>query len=99
MYLGTLCEVSPTRTLFNYPRHPYTQALLSAIPRLNEERPNYIKLKGEVPTPINLPSGCVFHGRCSYATARCIQEIPKLRNVGEEIWVACHAVEEERLDA
>ena len=99
MYLGTLCEVSPTRTLFSYPRHPYTQALLSAIPRLNEERPNYIKLKGEVPTPINLPSGCVFHGRCSYATARCIQEIPKLRNVGEEIWVACHAVEEERLDA
>jgi len=98
MYLGTLCEISPTRTLFSHPRHPYTQALLSAIPRLNEERPNYIKLKGEVPTPINLPSGCVFHSRCSYATTRCIKEIPKLQNVSGEVQVACHAVEEKRMD-
>ena len=99
MYLGTLCEVAPTQKLFNNPRHPYTQALLSAIPRLDEKRPNYIKLKGEVPTPINLPDGCVFHGRCPYANQRCRHEIPKLQDFGEAVHVACHAIEEERLNA
>ena len=99
MYLGTICEVAPTQNLFNNPRHPYTQALLSAIPRLDEKRPNYIKLKGEVPTPINLPDGCVFHGRCPYANQRCRHEIPKLQDFGEAVHVACHAIEEERLNA
>ena len=99
MYLGTLCEVAPTQKLFNNPRHPYTQALLSAIPRLDEKRPNYIKLKGEVPTPINLPDGCVFHGRCPYANQRCRHEIPKLQDFGEAVHVACHAIQEERLNA
>ena len=99
MYLGTICEVAPTQKLFNNPRHPYTQALLSAIPRLDEKRPNYIKLKGEVPTPINLPDGCVFHGRCPYANQRCRHEIPKLQDFGEAVHVACHAIEEERLNA
>ena len=98
MYLGSLCEISPTQKLFSRPRHPYTQALLSAIPKLDEERPNYIKLKGEVPTPINLPDGCVFHGRCPYANKRCRHEIPKLHDVGEAVHVACHAIEEERLN-
>ncbi len=97
MYLGTLCEVAETRTLFSSPRHPYTQALLSAIPRLNQERPHHIKLKGEVPTPINLPSGCVFHGRCIHANERCQHEVPKLRELGDGTTVACHAVEEGRL--
>jgi peptide/nickel transport system ATP-binding protein len=97
MYLGTLCEIAETPTLFSLPRHPYTQALLSAIPRLNEERPHYIKLKGEVPTPINLPSGCVFHGRCIHANERCQHEVPKLRDLGDGTAVACHAVEEGRL--
>ena len=99
MYLGTICEVAPTQNLFNNPRHPYTQALLSAIPRLDEKRPNYIKLKGEVPTPINLPDGCVFHSRCPYANQRCRHEIPKLQDFGEAVHVACHAIEEERLNA
>ena len=99
MYLGAICEVAPTQKLFNNPRHPYTQALLSAIPRLDEKRPNYIKLKGEVPTPINLPDGCVFHGRCPYANQRCRHEIPKLQDFGEAVHVACHAIEEERLNA
>ena len=99
MYLGTICEVAPTQNLFNNPRHPYTQALLSAIPRLDEKRPNYIKLKGEVPTPINLPDGCVFHGRCPNANPRCRHEIPKLQDLGEAVHVACHAIEEERLNA
>ncbi len=97
MYLGTLCEVAETRTLFSSPRHPYTQALLSAIPRLNQERPHHIKLKGEVPTPINLPSGCVFHGRCIHANERCQHEVPKLRELRDGTTVACHAVEEGRL--
>ena len=96
MYLGTVCEYAPTRKLFAMPRHPYTQALLSAIPRLKDDRPNFIRLKGEVPTPVNLPSGCVFHGRCPYANERCRNEVPKLRTV-DETRVACHAVEEGRL--
>jgi peptide/nickel transport system ATP-binding protein len=97
MYLGTICELAPTKTLYVKPRHPYTQALLSAIPELGVQKPKHLKLKGEVPTPINLPSGCVFHGRCIYANERCIQEIPKLNRLDSETQVACHAVEEGRI--
>lgn len=97
MYLGTVCEIATTSTLFAKPRHPYTQALLSSIPRLEDDRPQHIRLKGEVPTPVNLPSGCVFHGRCPYANARCIQEIPQLKMQDDGTRVACHAVEEGRL--
>jgi peptide/nickel transport system ATP-binding protein len=97
MYLGTLCELSPAKSLFESPRHPYTQALLSAIPRLGHKKSGHIKLKGEVPTPINLPSGCVFHGRCIHANQRCADEVPKARSVENKVLVACHAVEEGRL--
>lgn len=97
MYLGSLCELAPTRTLFATPRHPYTQALLSAIPRLEDDRPDYIKLEGEVPTPVNLPSGCVFHGRCPHANERCRREIPTLLSYADGTRVACHGVEEQRL--
>ena len=97
MYLGTICEISKTRALFESPRHPYTQALLSAIPRLGDERPHHIKLNGEVPTPIHLPSGCVFHARCNHANARCTQEVPKLATLENGTRVACHAVEEQRI--
>ena len=97
MYLGTVCEIAPTRALFDTPRHPYTQALLSAIPRLNEERPEHIKLRGEVPTPINLPSGCVFRNRCIHANERCRREVPRLRPAADGVHVACHALEEGRL--
>ncbi|MBY4678614.1 ABC transporter ATP-binding protein [Marinobacterium arenosum] len=97
MYLGTLCELAPTGTLFAQPRHPYTQALLSAIPRLEDDRPGHIKLKGEVPTPVNLPSGCVFHGRCPYANERCQREIPQLIATDGGGMVACHAVDEGRI--
>ncbi|MBW6391858.1 ABC transporter ATP-binding protein [Billgrantia antri] len=97
MYLGRVCEVAPTATLFATPRHPYTRALLSAIPRLEDDRPQHIRLEGEVPTPVNLPSGCVFHGRCPHANARCREEVPALiaRDGGGR--VACHAIEEGRL--
>jgi peptide/nickel transport system ATP-binding protein len=97
MYLGRVCELADTRTLFNTPRHPYTQALLSAIPKLEDDRPNHIRLQGEVPTPVELPSGCVFHGRCPYADDRCRQQIPQLIATDGGAQVACHAVEEGRL--
>src|SRR6056297_141365 len=97
MYLGTMCELSDTAPLFETPRHPYTQALLSASPRLSGDRSRHPRLKGEVPTPINLPSGCVFHGRCPFADQRCIAEVPPLILLEAGRQVACHAVEEGRI--
>ena len=97
MYLGTICELAATQTLYETPRHPYTRALLSAIPELGVQKPKHLKLKGEVPTPINLPSGCVFHRRCIYANERCVEEIPRLIRLSDGAHVACHAVEEDRI--
>lgn len=96
MYLGTVCEVATTTDLFATPKHPYTQALLSAIPRLDGKRRSHIKLEGEVPTAVNLPSGCVFHGRCPHVNQRCKEETPVLRQV-DGCDVACHGVEEGRV--
>jgi peptide/nickel transport system ATP-binding protein len=98
MYLGSLCELAPTRTLFEAPRHPYNKALISAIPKLSQDRPAHIKLIGEVPTPINLPRGCFFHNRCVYADDRCRVEKPELRSVAGGCRVACHGVQEGRVD-
>ena len=89
MYLGTLCELAPAGILYDSPRHPYTKALLSAIPELGEQKPKHIELKGEVPTPIDLPPGCVFHGRCLYAKEICTREIPPLKEVGGDHLAAC----------
>jgi peptide/nickel transport system ATP-binding protein len=97
MYLGTICELGPTRELYKSPHHPYTQALLSAIPELGRQKAKHIKLKGEVPTPIDLPTGCVFHGRCLFTNKRCINEIPQLIQLDSGTQVACHGVEEGRL--
>lgn len=97
MYLGRICEVAPTATLFAQPLHPYTRALMSAIPRIDDERPQHLRLEGEVPTPINLPSGCVFHGRCPYVEARCRKEIPLLIATDSGALVACHGIEEGRI--
>ncbi|MBU1002680.1 MAG: ATP-binding cassette domain-containing protein [Proteobacteria bacterium] len=98
MYLGTLCELTTTDELFGSPLHPYTQALLSAIPRLGvSKQGSHVKLTGDVPTPINLPSGCVFHGRCTFAQDRCRQEIPTLIEPETGRFVACHGVQEGRL--
>lgn len=97
MYLGTLCEFAETEKVFSTPRHPYTQALLSAIPELDYKGFNHIRLKGDVPTPIHLPPGCVFHGRCPYADERCTREIPVLTEMKDGSRVACHGVEEGRL--
>lgn len=96
LYLGTLCELASAADMYANPRHPYTRALLSAIPKVGEKSAKHIKLKGEVPTPVNLPTGCVFHGRCVYADERCIKEVPQLLELENGSFVACHGVEEGR---
>jgi peptide/nickel transport system ATP-binding protein len=92
MYLGTLCEVADTQILFDEPRHPYTRALLSAIPRLERKGFAHMKTEGEVPTPIDLPSGCVFHTRCVHAVSLCYDEMPRSILLANGTTVACHRV-------
>lgn len=91
MYLGSLCEFGDTGQLFSNPNHPYTQALLSAIPKLGQ-RFSHTRLPGDVPTPINLPPGCVFHSRCPYAQEICFRQIPELIENDGATAVACHGV-------
>lgn len=97
MYLGTLCELADTKTLYSNPRHPYTQVLLGAIPTLSCEEMTHTKLTGEVPSAMNLPTGCVFHNRCPHANERCKREVPLLRKLDDGAAVACHALEEGRI--
>jgi len=97
MYLGTLCEVATATEIFASPRHPYTHALLSAIPVLGKHGKQHIRLRGEVPTPIHLPTGCIFHGRCLFTDERCVHEVPQLHTHGSGGVVACHGVEEGRV--
>lgn len=92
MYLGVLCEVADTRTLFEEPHHPYTRALLSAIPRLGRKGFAHMKIEGEVPTPIDLPPGCVFNTRCPHAAAVCSDEVPRPILLANGTTVACHRV-------
>ena len=95
MYLGRLVETAPTRELFAAPRHPYTKALLSAIPSLDpDDHGNVLKLEGEIPSPINPPPGCKFQTRCRFAIDICRKEEPKLDHSGFEHDVACHRWEE-----
>ena len=96
MYLGRLVEWADTKTLFNHPKHPYTRMLLDAIPDLEMTGRQRVPVAGEVPSPINPPSGCPFHPRCPHANDRCAAERPVLR-VFDDTHVACHAVEEGRL--
>jgi len=97
MYLGRLCEIADARALFATPRHPYTQLLLDTIPDLDMTGRERAPVRGEVPNPINPPSGCAFHPRCPFADDRCRAESPILRPVGGSE-VACHAVEEGRIN-
>lgn len=91
MYLGKMMELSNTAELFEKPLHPYTKALLSAIPIPDPETERQrIILTGDVPNPINPPSGCRFHPRCSYAEEKCKQESPHLEEAGKDHFVACH---------
>jgi oligopeptide/dipeptide ABC transporter ATP-binding protein len=90
MYLGQIVESGDARTLALAPKHPYTEALFSAaLPSHPDERREEIILPGEVPSPLNPPSGCRFHPRCPHAMARCSQEVPVLKDVTGRL-VACH---------
>ncbi|MDR3410911.1 MAG: ATP-binding cassette domain-containing protein [Formivibrio sp.] len=96
MYLGRVMESGPAQSISNRPTHPYTQALLSANPHLGSVKRQRIALSGDLPSPAHPPSGCVFRTRCPFAKARCSEEIPQLRQVGEagEQQVACHFFEQ-----
>jgi oligopeptide transport system ATP-binding protein len=93
MYLGKFMELASSNDLYSHPLHPYTQALMSAVPVPDpdlEDRRKRIILSGDVPTPINPPSGCVFHTRCPLAAQRCRIEVPAWRQIRPAHWVACH---------
>jgi oligopeptide transport system ATP-binding protein len=95
MYLGKIVELATCEELFNLPIHPYTQALLSAIPIPDPQKShisNRIILEGNVPSPIDLPNGCSFYGRCNHAKDCCKVTIPELKEVAPEHFVACHLV-------
>lgn len=99
MYLGKFVEIADKKSLFTNPQHPYTKALLSAIPKKNPDEvgKERIILKGDVPSPIDPPTGCRFHTRCPFATEKCVNEIPELRqteNMAEGHVSACHYMEE-----
>ncbi|KNY12567.1 ABC transporter ATP-binding protein [Achromobacter piechaudii] len=95
MYLGRMVEVAPRDELFARPRHPYTRMLLEAIPDINGAGKPRTAVAGEVPNPLNPPSGCTFHPRCPHANDRCRQEAPVAMLTGVSV-VACHAVQEGR---
>jgi peptide/nickel transport system ATP-binding protein len=100
MYLGRLVEVADKAELFSHPRHPYTRMLLDAIPDIHMSGRSRTPVQGEVPNPLNPPSGCSFHPRCPHANARCSAERPALqafKGVNVAVQVACHAVEEGRI--
>jgi oligopeptide transport system ATP-binding protein len=93
MYLGKIMEITRSDEIYDNPLHPYTQALLSAVPipspQVDRQRKR-ILLTGDVPSPVNPPKGCHFHPRCHLATAACREQEPELKDVGGEHWVACH---------
>jgi oligopeptide transport system ATP-binding protein len=94
MYLGRIVETAPKRNLFAAPRHPYTRALLAAIPHPDPQRRGQVKpLGGDVPSPMNIPPGCRFHTRCPFAQDRCRTEEPALRPLADGHAVACHFAE------
>ncbi len=96
MYLGRLCEVAKADELFKNPKHPYTRLLLDTIPNIDMDGEDRTPVAGEVPNPINPPSGCSFHPRCPFANDRCKTETPKFIGNSDHP-VACHAAEEGRL--
>lgn len=100
MYLGKMVELSDHNAIFKDPLHPYTQALLSAIPipKANVERSRII-LKGDVPSPVNPPEGCRFAGRCIYVKDICLKDTPELREVSDNRYAACHLVSREKVNS
>ena len=91
MYLGVVVERATRKALFRSPRHPYTRALLSAVPaRRGTRKVERIRVEGDIPNPVNVPSGCRFHTRCAHVQERCRVEIPKLEEKAPGHWEACH---------
>jgi oligopeptide/dipeptide ABC transporter ATP-binding protein len=93
MYLGKIVEMAPKEELYNNPLHPYTKALLASIPKMpkdGEPQKRFPALKGEIPSPIDLPPGCRFQTRCEYAIEKCRKEEPVFREVSSEHFVSCH---------
>jgi oligopeptide/dipeptide ABC transporter ATP-binding protein len=91
MYLGKVVELADAKTLIREPQHPYTQALISAVPEVDPEtKRKRIILPGDVPSPIHPPPGCPFHPRCPVAEARCKTDVPLLREISSKHWAACH---------
>jgi len=89
MYLGRVVESAPTEDLFHSPNHPYTQALLNEVPRLDLRKRQYTPVAGEIPSPLNPPNGCHFHPRCPRATSKCHSEIPQLKSIAPDRKSAC----------
>ena len=90
MYLGRVVESAPTRELYERPNHPYTQALVAEVPRVDLRRRRYVPIRGEIPSPLAPPSGCHFHPRCPHAFDRCRVEAPALREIAAGHHSACH---------
>ncbi|MDF9554529.1 dipeptide ABC transporter ATP-binding protein [Bacillus tropicus] len=94
MYLGTIVEIADKHSLFNNPQHPYTKALLSAIPTISAgtKKERIDELKGDLPSPLNPPKGCRFHTRCPYAIEKCATQQPSFQSISEDHKVACHII-------
>lgn len=98
MYLGQIVESAPTRKLFEQPRHPYTAALMSAIPSLDPDATNKaIKLEGEIPSPLSPPPGCRFHTRCAHVQEKCKSEVPEWREIDDDHFATCHFADDLKL--
>ncbi|MEN5178486.1 oligopeptide/dipeptide ABC transporter ATP-binding protein [Comamonas testosteroni] len=90
MYLGKIVEMAPTAEIFGKAQHPYTQALLAEVPDVARRKRSFVPIKGEIPSPLNPPSGCTFHPRCPHAMERCKTEVPVLRETAPGHVTACH---------
>ncbi|MDO5690789.1 MAG: ABC transporter ATP-binding protein [Tissierellia bacterium] len=94
MYLGKICEIAPTKSFYEAPKHPYTQMLLSAIPVITKEeellKPKKIKSEGEIPSPVNIPKGCSFNTRCPYKMDICLEIDPEMLEIEPNHFVRCH---------
>jgi peptide/nickel transport system ATP-binding protein len=90
MYLGRIVEAAPVEEIFAHANHPYTQALLAEVPRIESRKRRFTAVQGEIPSPLQPPSGCHFHPRCPHAMPRCSVETPGLREVAANHWSACH---------
>jgi oligopeptide/dipeptide ABC transporter ATP-binding protein len=95
MYVGHIVEIAPTAELYTRPRHPYTGALLAAVPKPDPAQRDAISApSGEVADPANPPPGCAFHPRCPFAVPRCVTEVPALAETTPGSWSACHRANE-----